>query len=104
MYRLDRMRKQYEQFTAAERYFIGFEDEELVYNVEWDKIPRRFTRVQKECSKCGGGYGLYVNITGKKVQEKLKKHATVIGKASDLISDKYNKGVMFEKMVYEFYG
>ena len=104
MYRLDRMRKQYEEFTAAQGYIIGFEMNGIVYGVEWDKIPRRFTRIQKECSKCGGGYGLYVNITGKKVQEKLIKKSIVFGTVEQLASETYNKGVMFEKMVYEFYG
>ena len=45
MYRLDRMRKQYEEFTAAQGYIIGFEMNGIVYGVEWEKIPRRFTRV-----------------------------------------------------------
>lgn len=66
MYRLDRMRKQYEEFTAAQGYIIGFEMDGIVYGVEFDKIPRRYTKVQKECSRVGGGYGLYVNINTKK--------------------------------------
>lgn len=103
MYRLDRMRKEYEQFTAAEGYIIGFPVKGNVYAVEFTKIPRRYTRVQRECSACGGGYGLYVYI-GAKDAKKLMSKAVLMGTVEDLASDKYNKGVMFEKMVYEHNG
>lgn len=104
MLRLDRMRKEYEKFTAAQGYIIGFNWEGLAYGVEFDKIPRRFTKVQKECSKAGGGYGLYVNINTKKIIKSLLKKAFVVGSAEELENGIYNKGVMFEKMVYEYYG
>ena len=58
MYRLDRMRKQYEALTAAEAYIIGFEKDGIIYGAYMNKIPRKYTRVQKECSSAGGGYGL----------------------------------------------
>lgn len=104
MYRLDRMRKQYEEFTAAQGYIIGFEMNGIVYGVEFDKIPRRYTKVQRECSKAGGGYGLYVNINTKKIKMQLMKKAFEVGTIEELESETYNKGVMFEKMVYEFFG
>ena len=47
MYRLDRMRRDYERFTSAEGYAIGFHIGEDVYCAMLDRIPRRFTRVQK---------------------------------------------------------
>ena len=71
MYRLDRMRRDYERFTGAEGYAIGFHVGENVYCVMLDRIPRRFTRVQKECSACGGGYGLYINVKNKKAKAEL---------------------------------
>ena len=55
MYRIDRMRKDYERFTAAEGYIIGFPYNGIAYGIQLDKIPRRLTRVQKECSACGVG-------------------------------------------------
>ena len=115
MYRLDRMRKQYEQFTAAQGYIIGFHKGEDVYCIELDRIPRRYTRIQKESKSNGGGYGLYVKITDPKILAEIMPKAKLIGKLADLIDteghlDKkgkrkvFNKGVMFEKMVYEAYG
>ena len=104
MYRIDRMRRDYERFTAAEGYIIGFPYNGMVYGVEFDRIPRKYTRVQKECSSCGGGYGLYVNVKGKKVAESLVRKAVCYGTIEELNSSKYNKGVMFEKMVWEHNG
>ena len=115
MYRLDRMRKQYEEFTAAESYVIGFHHGEDVYYIELDRIPRRYTRVQKETKSNGGGYGLYVKITEPKIMAEILPKAKHIGKFVDLIDteghlDKkgkrrfYNAGVMFEKMFYEANG
>lgn len=115
MYRLDRMRKQYEQHTKAEGYIIGFHIGEDIYYIKLDKIPRRYTRIQKESSSNGGGYGLYVKITEPKILEEILPKATYIGKLTELIDteghlDKkgkvkyFNKGVMFEKKIYETYG
>lgn len=100
MYRIDRMRRDYERFTAAEGYIIGFPIENDVYAIEFDKIPRRLTRVQKECSKLGGGYGLYVKIT-KTDAKKLVKKASKVGTLDDITDSIYNKGVMFEKLIWE---
>ena len=105
MYRLDRMRKQYEEHTVAEGYIIGIPQKDgLVYSAKLDKIPRRYTKIQKECSKCGNGYGLYINVKNKKFQKELMKNAVAIGTVAELENGEYNKGVMFEKMVYEYYG
>ena len=106
MYRIDRMRRDYEKFTAAEGYIIGFPVDNDVYAIQFDRIPRKYTRVQKECSSCGGGYGLYVNVKGKKVAQDLLRKAVKVGTVDELIdpNGKWNKGVMFEKMVWEHNG
>lgn len=104
MYRLDRMRKEYEKHTAAQGYAIGFHIGEDVYCAMLDRIPRRYTTIQKECSKAGGGYGLYINVGSNKRKQELLKHAIKVGTISDLMDDRYNKGVMFEKLVYEMNG
>lgn len=104
MYRLDRMRRDYERFTGAEGYAIGFHIGENVYCVMLDRIPRRYTRIQKESSACGGGYGLYINVKSKKAKTELMKKAVLVGTVTDLENDKYNKGVMFEKLVYKLNG
>lgn len=104
MYRLDRMRKDYERFTGAEGYAIGFHVGEEVFVAMLNKIPRRYTKLQKECSKNGGGYGLYINVRSKKAKNELMKKAVKVGTLSDLQDEKYNKGVMFEKLVYEMNG
>ena len=104
MYRLDRMRKQYEQFTAAEGYIIGFHIGDDVYMVRFDKIPRKYTLVQKESHSCGGGYGLYVKISSFHSKIELIDKAVKIGTIKDLESNKYNKGVMFERLIYKING
>jgi hypothetical protein len=115
MYRLDRMRKQYEQFTAAEGYAIGFHYGENVYCAMLDKIPRRYTRLQRESKSNGGGYGLYIKINEPKFIKELLPKAFYVCKLNDLIdseghlNDKgerkyFNKGVMFEKAIYEING
>ena len=112
MKRLDRMRKQYEQFTAAEGYIIGFPVGNDVYAIEMNKIPRRFTCIQKESKSNGGGYGLYVKVTQAKFREYLLKRAYKVGTIEDIsdtvgyINNKgkqvyLNKGVMFEKLIWE---
>lgn len=103
MYRIDRMRRDYERFTAAEGYAIGFHIGDDVYCVMLDTIPRRFTRVQKECKRAGGGYGLYINVRTKKAKNELIKKAVKVGTMADL-KGKYNRGVMFEKLIYELNG
>ena len=104
MRRLDRMRKQYEQFTAAEGYAIGFHIGDDVYCAMIDRIPRRYTKIQKECSKAGGGYGLYINVRSNKCKAELLRKAIKVGTVADLEDATYNKGVMFEKLVYEING
>ena len=100
MYRLDRMRKEYEQFTAAEGYAIGFHIGNEVYCAMLDRIPRRYTKVQKECSRIGG-YGLYINVKNKKFKNELMKKAFLIGTLDDIEpTPEYNRGVMFERLVY----
>ena len=104
MYRLDRMRRDYKRFTGAEGYAIGFHIGEDVFVAMLDRIPRRYTRVQKECSRMGGGYGLYINVKSKKAKAELMKKAVKVGTLTDIENGEYNRGVMFEKLVYEING
>ena len=115
MYRLDRMRKQYEQFTAAEGYIIGFRNGDKVYAINLDKIPRKYTRIQKESKSNGGGYGLYVKITEPHILAELLPKAYYVCELIDLIDNDghlnnkgelkhFNKGVMFEKKIWELNG
>ena len=104
MTRLDRMRKEYETYTKADSYYIGFPMGEDVFAVKMNKIPRRFTRVQKESKSNGGGYGLYINVRTKKAKNELIKKAVRVCSLAELESGEYNKGVMFEKAIYEMHG
>jgi hypothetical protein len=98
------MRRDYERFTKAEGYIIGFPVGDMVYGAKLDKIPRRYTKVQKECSRMGGTYGLYINVKSKKAQAELMKNAFPVCTLAELEDGTYNKGVMFEKSVYEYFG
>lgn len=105
MYRLDRMRKDYEKFTKAESYIIGFELDGVVYGGLLKEIPRRYLTIQREKLRNGKhDFGLYVNARSRKVKNELLKNSIVLGTSEDLIDEKYNKGVMLEKLVYEYYG
>lgn len=104
MTRLDRMRRDYEKFTKAQGYIVGFPVGDMVYGAKLDKIPRRYTKVQRECSKMGGTYGLYINVKSKKAQAELMKNAFPVCSLAELEDGTYNKGVMFEKAVYEYFG
>lgn len=104
MTRLDRMRKDYEKFTKAQGYIVGFPVGDMVYGAKLDKIPRRYTKVQRECSKMGGTYGLYINVKSKKAQAELMRNAFPVCSLAELEDGTYNKGVMFEKAVYEYFG
>ena len=104
MYRLDRMRKEYEKCTAAEGYAIGFHIDNDVYCAIIDRIPRRYTKIQKECSRIGG-YGLYIDVKNKKKKAELMKKAFKIGTLQDIEpTPQYNRGVMFERLVYVAFG
>lgn len=103
MYRIDRMRRDYERFTGAEAYAIGFHVGNDVYCAMLDTIPRRYMRTQRECSAFGGGYGLYINVKSNKNKSELMKNSFKVGTLADLEGE-YNKGVMFEKLIYEFFG
>lgn len=104
MYRLDRMRRDYERFTGAEGYAIGFHVGNDVFVAMLDRIPRRYTFVRRECTQLGGGYALYIDAKKKKNRMELLKHATKVGTLADIENGPYNKGVMFEKLVYELNG
>lgn len=104
MYRLDRMRKDYERFTAAEGYIIGFPVGEDIYCAMIDKIPRRYCTIQKECSSHGGGLGLYISIKNKKKKNELlrKKDTFYLCKLSDLNNKEIgNRGKVLEKLLAE---
>jgi hypothetical protein len=98
------MRRDYEKFTAAQGYAIGFHIDNNVYMAMLPSIPRRFTTIQKESQSNGGGYGLYINVKSKKAKNELLKKAVLVGTLEDIENAKYNKGVMFEKLVYEMNG
>ena len=48
--------------------------------------------------------GLYINVKSKKAKNELLKKAVKVGTLEDITDEKYNKGVMFEKLVYELNG
>ena len=53
----------------------------------------------------GGGYGLYVNVKNKKAKNELMKKAFLIGTLADIEpTPSFNRGVMFERLVYKAFG
>ena len=57
MYKIDRMRRDYERFTAAEGYAIGFHVGNDVYLAMLDKIPRRLQNFRKSVLRMAVQWG-----------------------------------------------
>lgn len=95
------MIKNYRKFSAADSYILGFCYNKDLYMVKVQEIMPRFLTIE-EASR-NQGYNLRLRIR-KPLKEQLLKNAICIGKETDLISDKYNKGEIFEKIVTELYG
>jgi hypothetical protein len=102
---IEEMLEIYERFTAAQGYIIGFHVGEDVYYKTFDRLPKEYLRIQKESRSNGGGYGLYIKI-GQIEAVSLSFDAVYVGKLTDLFGSegRYNRGVMFEKVIYETNG
>ena len=82
---------------------IGFSYKGMVYGKLVKNIPERMVEVWHESSKKGGSAKLQM-VTRKADKEKMLRGAICFGPLTILEDETYNRGVMFEKVVSEYYG
>ena len=95
------MLAEYENYSAADSYILGFVYNKGLYMVEVAKVALDILAV--ELASRNQGENLRLRIR-KAQKEALVENATLIGSADDLVADKYNRGEIFEKLVTEYYG
>jgi hypothetical protein len=96
------MIKNYRRYSAADEYIVGFTYNKMLYMVSMDEIKPRFLNV--EVASRNQGENLRLRLKASHKASLMKKHPICLGPADSLVTDKYNKGEIFEKMVTEYYG
>ena len=94
------MIRNYRKFSAADAYAIGFVYKHDLYVATMDEIAPRYMKVERESSKKGGHRKLQLRLNNQYKEQLIRKGAECIG-SEDMLIGEYNKGVEFEKLVYE---
>ena len=97
--KLQTLKRYYNRFSVADKYLLMFEYNRIVYGKFYKHIPNRFLYLRERKNKTD----LYVRFNSEKHKKQLLRTAVPMGSISDLKSDKYNKGVMAEQLVYKLY-
>ena len=99
------MIRNYRKFSAADSYIIGYNYKGTIFATEIDEIPPRFMKVERESSKKGGKQKLQLRLNNKYKEQLMKKGAVEVCGADELTDEVLkNKGVVFEKKIYELNG
>lgn len=99
----NRLMKLYEKYTAAQGYIVCFSYQKKVYGVILDRLEKSMLQLWRESSRNGGGYKIQMVLKAAH-KKALIEQAFCLGDMDILLDDTYNKGVMCEKAVYEFFG
>lgn len=91
----------YEKFSHAEKYIIGYVCQKMVYMVMVDKISPDFLTVERASRNAGMSLRLRIKAEYRRA---LLGDSVCLGSADMLTDSKYNRGEMFEKAVTEYYG
>ena len=94
------MIKNYRKFSASDAYALGFIYKHDLYMAMVDEIAPRFMKVERESSKKGGKQKLQLRLNNSHMESLIRKGAVCLGSEEMLIGE-YNKGVEFERLVYE---
>ena len=94
------MIRNYRKFSVADAYAIGFVYKHDLYVATMDEIAPRYMKVERESSKKGGHRKLQLRLNNQYKEQLIRKGAECIG-SEDMLIGEYNKGVEFEKLVYE---
>lgn len=99
----EEMLRMYEQWSAAHKYIVGFiKDGKLYYTIMVGMIRDDVLKAEKAAESKGGMNKIRVRLNVKlRAILVATGKAALIGKASDLLDSKYNKGEMFEKVITE---
>lgn len=97
---LERLKRSYDRFSVAEEYLLLFELDGVVYAKKYKRLPKRLLYLRSRKGKTD----IYIRFNSQKEKKRLAKTAFIIGSSEDLVSPRYNKGVMAERLVYAFYG
>lgn len=92
----------YRKYSAADNYILGFVYDKMLYMVRVAEIMPRYLNVEEASRNQGENLRLRLKKTHK--AQLMRKAPICLGSADLLITDKYNKGEIFEKMVTEYYG
>lgn len=96
------MIKWYREKSAADGYILGYIYAGQLWMVEVKEIMPRFLTVE-EASR-NQGENLRLRIRKSLKEELMRKNPICLGNASLLVTEKYNKGEIFEKLVTEYFG
>jgi hypothetical protein len=99
-YKLSTLKKWYHTYSKADSYLLMYEYNGIVYGKFYKRIPSNFLYVRYRHGKSD----LYINYNTNSKKQKMLKGSIVFGTVEELYNDKYNAGVMAEKLVYDFYG
>jgi hypothetical protein len=97
------MIRNYRKFSAADAYILGFEYKHIVYMVIVDEIMSRYMKVERESTKKGGKKKLQLRLCKQYKEQLLRKGAIALGDESILNGTYNNKGVEFERIIYNRY-
>lgn len=97
------MIKNYRKFSASDAYALGFVYKHELYVAFVDEIAPRFMKVERESSKKGGKQKLQLRLNNSHMEALIRKGAECLG-SEELLIGEYNKGVEFERLVYEING
>ena len=97
------MIKNYRKFSAADAYILGFEYKHIIYMVIVDEIMPRYMKVERESTKKGGKKKLQLRLCKQYKEQLLRKGAIALGDESILNGTYNNKGVEFEKLIFNRY-
>lgn len=98
------MIKNYRKFSAANAYIIGFIYKHQLYMIQMNEIPPRYITKSHECQKQGGWENLMLFLTNPMKEQMIRKGAVCLGSETLVTNGEYNKGVEFERLVYELNG
>lgn len=94
--------KWYRRKSAADGYILGYVYAGQLWMIEVKEIMPRFLTIE-EASR-NQGENLRLRIRKSLKEELMRKNSICLGNASLLVTEKYNKGEIFEKLVTEYFG
>ena len=96
------MIKWYRRKSAADKYILGYTDNgNLYFNIVEEVMPRMLS---VEHASRNQGENLRLRIKKSYKNQLMRKNPICLGSADMLVTDKYNKGEIFEKIITEYFG